>query len=73
MALNQLLEPDAAIGSLVRAKANRSYALAFGRRKRPFGAQRGLWGIPGLRPQDVQVIISPIGRDEWSFANGVAS
>jgi phenylpyruvate tautomerase PptA (4-oxalocrotonate tautomerase family) len=28
---------------------------------------------PGLRPDDVQVIISPNGRDEWSFGKGLAS
>ena len=28
---------------------------------------------PGLRPEDVQVIISPNGRDEWSFGKGLAS
>jgi phenylpyruvate tautomerase PptA (4-oxalocrotonate tautomerase family) len=28
---------------------------------------------PGLRPEDVQVIISANGRDEWSFGNGLAS
>jgi phenylpyruvate tautomerase PptA (4-oxalocrotonate tautomerase family) len=29
--------------------------------------------IPGLRPEDVQVVISPNGRDEWSFGKGLAS
>jgi phenylpyruvate tautomerase PptA (4-oxalocrotonate tautomerase family) len=28
---------------------------------------------PGLRREDVQVVISPNGRDEWSFGNGLAS
>ncbi len=28
---------------------------------------------PGLRPEDVQVIISPNDRDDWSFGNGLAS
>ena len=28
---------------------------------------------PGLRPQDVQVILSPNEREDWSFGNGVAS
>lgn len=28
---------------------------------------------PGLRCEDVQVILSPNARDEWSFGNGVAS
>ncbi|HLI13903.1 MAG TPA: tautomerase family protein [Alphaproteobacteria bacterium] len=28
---------------------------------------------PGLRPEDVQVILNPNARDEWSFGNGVAS
>lgn len=28
---------------------------------------------PGLRPEDVQVIVSPNARDEWSFGNGLAS
>jgi phenylpyruvate tautomerase PptA (4-oxalocrotonate tautomerase family) len=28
---------------------------------------------PGLRPEDVQVILSPNARDEWSFGNGLAS
>lgn len=28
---------------------------------------------PGLRREDVQVILSPNERDEWSFGNGVAS
>ena len=28
---------------------------------------------PGLRPEDVQVIISSNARDEWSFGNGLAS
>ncbi|MHB1303632.1 MAG: tautomerase family protein [Acidiphilium sp.] len=28
---------------------------------------------PGLRREDVQVILSPNARDEWSFGNGLAS
>jgi hypothetical protein len=28
---------------------------------------------PGLRPEDVMAIITTTSRDEWSFANGVAS
>lgn len=28
---------------------------------------------PGLRREDVQVVISSNARDEWSFGNGVAS
>lgn len=28
---------------------------------------------PGLRPEDVQVILSPNDRDDWSFGNGLAS
>ena len=28
---------------------------------------------PGLRRQDVQIILSPNARDEWSFGNGLAS
>ena len=28
---------------------------------------------PGLRREDVMVILSPNQRDEWSFGNGVAS
>jgi phenylpyruvate tautomerase PptA (4-oxalocrotonate tautomerase family) len=28
---------------------------------------------PGLRREDVMVILSPNHRDEWSFGNGVAS
>jgi phenylpyruvate tautomerase PptA (4-oxalocrotonate tautomerase family) len=28
---------------------------------------------PGLRPQDVQIILSPNEREDWSFGNGVAS
>ena len=28
---------------------------------------------PGLRPEDVVVILSPNERDEWSFGNGLAS
>jgi len=28
---------------------------------------------PGLRPEDVQVIISPNEREDWSFGKGLAS
>jgi phenylpyruvate tautomerase PptA (4-oxalocrotonate tautomerase family) len=28
---------------------------------------------PGMRPEDVQVIISPNGRDDWSFGMRLAS
>jgi phenylpyruvate tautomerase PptA (4-oxalocrotonate tautomerase family) len=28
---------------------------------------------PGLRPEDVQIILTPNERDDWSFGNGVAS
>lgn len=28
---------------------------------------------PGLRPEDVQVILSPNTREDWSFGNGLAS
>ena len=28
---------------------------------------------PGIRPQDVQIILSPNDRDDWSFGNGLAS
>ncbi len=28
---------------------------------------------PGLRPEDVQVILSPNDRDDWSFGKGLAS
>ena len=28
---------------------------------------------PGLRPEDVLIVLSPNGRDDWSFGNGVAS
>lgn len=28
---------------------------------------------PGLRPEDVQIILSPNDRDDWSFGNGLAS
>jgi phenylpyruvate tautomerase PptA (4-oxalocrotonate tautomerase family) len=28
---------------------------------------------PGLRPEDVQIILSPNDREDWSFGNGVAS
>jgi len=28
---------------------------------------------PGLRPEDVQIILSSNERDEWSFGNGIAS
>ncbi|MGU3464378.1 tautomerase family protein [Methylobacterium sp. C33D] len=28
---------------------------------------------PGLRPEDVLIVLSPNGRDEWSFGDGLAS
>ena len=28
---------------------------------------------PGLRPEDVQIVLSPNDRDDWSFGNGLAS
>jgi phenylpyruvate tautomerase PptA (4-oxalocrotonate tautomerase family) len=28
---------------------------------------------PGIRPQDVMVVITTTGAEDWSFANGVAS
>ncbi len=28
---------------------------------------------PGLRPEDVLIVLSPNGRDEWCFGNGLAS
>jgi phenylpyruvate tautomerase PptA (4-oxalocrotonate tautomerase family) len=28
---------------------------------------------PGLRPEDVQVILAPNEREDWSFGNGVAT
>lgn len=28
---------------------------------------------PGVRPQDVQIILSPNEREDWSFGNGIAS
>jgi phenylpyruvate tautomerase PptA (4-oxalocrotonate tautomerase family) len=28
---------------------------------------------PGLRREDVQIVLSPNGRDDWSFGNGAAS
>jgi phenylpyruvate tautomerase PptA (4-oxalocrotonate tautomerase family) len=28
---------------------------------------------PGLRREDVQIILSPNDRDDWSFGNGVGS
>lgn len=28
---------------------------------------------PGLSPQDVQIILSPNEREDWSFGNGIAS
>ena len=34
---------------------------------------RRLSSDTGMRPEDVQVIISPNDRDDWSFGNGVAS
>ncbi|KQR77137.1 decarboxylase [Burkholderia sp. Leaf177] len=35
-------------------------------------AQR-LSSDPGVRPEDVQVIISSNDKDDWSFGNGIAS
>ena len=34
---------------------------------------RNLVADPGLRPEDVQVVLSPNDRDDWSFGNGLAS
>lgn len=34
---------------------------------------RNLADRPGLRPQDVLIVISPNDRDEWSFGNGLAT
>lgn len=28
---------------------------------------------PGVRPEDVQIILSPNEREDWSFGNGLAS
>lgn len=28
---------------------------------------------PGLRPEDVMIVLTPNARDEWSFGNGRAS
>ena len=28
---------------------------------------------PGLRPEDILVVVSPNDRDDWSFGNGLAS
>ena len=28
---------------------------------------------PGIRPEDVQIILSLNDRDDWSFGNGLAS
>jgi phenylpyruvate tautomerase PptA (4-oxalocrotonate tautomerase family) len=28
---------------------------------------------PGVRPEDVQIVISPNGRDDWSLGRGVTS
>jgi len=33
----------------------------------------GLAEVPGLRPEDVMVVISTTQLDDWSFAGGVAS
>ena len=33
----------------------------------------GLAQAPGLRPEDVMVIINTTSLDEWSFASGIAS
>lgn len=34
---------------------------------------RNLAADPGLRLEDVQIILSPNDRDDWSFGNGLAS
>ena len=34
---------------------------------------RRLAADPGLRPEDVIIVLSPNARDEWSFGNGLAS
>jgi phenylpyruvate tautomerase PptA (4-oxalocrotonate tautomerase family) len=34
---------------------------------------RNLADKPGLRQQDVLIVISPNDRDEWSFGNGLAT
>ncbi|MDQ6433447.1 tautomerase family protein [Mesorhizobium sp. LHD-90] len=34
---------------------------------------RNLGADPGLRQEDVQVVLSPNDRDDWSFGNGLAS
>lgn len=34
---------------------------------------RNLVADPGLRPEDVQIVLSPNDRDDWSFGNGLAS
>ena len=34
---------------------------------------RNLIADPGLRPEDVQIVLSPNERDDWSFGNGLAS
>ena len=28
---------------------------------------------PGLKPEDVLIVLSPNARDQWSFGNGLAS
>ena len=28
---------------------------------------------PGLRPEDVLIVLSPNGREDWSFGNGIAT
>ncbi|MFT4435453.1 tautomerase family protein [Caballeronia sp. 15715] len=37
------------------------------------GIVQRLSADPGMRPEDVQVIISSNDKDDWSFGNGVAS
>lgn len=34
---------------------------------------RNLARDPGLRPEDVVVVLSPNGREDWSFGKGLAS
>jgi len=34
---------------------------------------RNLTSKPGLRPQDVLIVISPNEREDWSFGNGLAT
>lgn len=37
------------------------------------GIAENLAADPGLRPEDVTVVLSPNGRDDWSFGRGLAS